>query len=167
MKFNIRRDVFETNSSSCHSITISNNTNNKLDYNQLNKYIDDFGVLTIELNEFGWGIASYNDANNKLAYLCLTALHSEKIENGWFWGNDQEYEETTEKFKQTESYNRIFNVLVNFIDIKDIEFKNEGYIDHQSLNDYGIDGLLNSFDVSSLEEFIFNKKYIINTDNDN
>jgi hypothetical protein len=60
----IRIGMFETNSSSCHSIVIGCKTPNQ-------KLGDENGVITIEPDEFGWEIETYDDARTKASY-CLT-----------------------------------------------------------------------------------------------
>jgi len=64
MKRQIRRNVFETNSSSMHSLTVTPNGNmdNLIVDEYENKVITEFG-------EFGWGYDSYCDAATKLSYL--------------------------------------------------------------------------------------------------
>ena len=65
----IRRNVFETNSSSSHAISFSS-SNHNLDYTQLVPDID--GVIHTWFDEFGWGYYGYADTNSaqvKLSYL--------------------------------------------------------------------------------------------------
>lgn len=66
MKRQIRRGVFETNSSSTHAICIA-----KGDYN-LSKYID------FTIGEFGWENNEYDDLYSKASYLITAILSFDK-----------------------------------------------------------------------------------------
>jgi len=57
-----RKAVFETNSSSSHSITIEIGT----DWDNI--IPDDNGVIIILGSEFGWQVCSYDDAETKASY---------------------------------------------------------------------------------------------------
>lgn len=65
MKRQIRRNVFETNSSSTHAICITKKKNNY----KLPDHID------FEFGEFGWEYDEYRDVDNKASYL-ITAIFS-------------------------------------------------------------------------------------------
>lgn len=65
----IRRNVFETNSSSSHAISFSNSKHN-LDYTQLVPDIN--GVIHCHFDQFGWWYSGGGDTNSakvKLNYL--------------------------------------------------------------------------------------------------
>lgn len=51
----VRQQVFETNSSSSHSLTIAS-TGELLDT------LGQDGIITLNSQEFGWGIAEHDDA---------------------------------------------------------------------------------------------------------
>ena len=61
---NIRQNVFETNSSSTHSFSISSNTDGI--YQTLD--VDDDGSITFVGGDFGWEFRKYNDAKTKCNY---------------------------------------------------------------------------------------------------
>lgn len=67
MKQIIRKGVFETNSSSIHTLTILNN-NESIDYD---KMLEDFDKrkYNIEVGEFGWEFEVYNDPISILEYI--------------------------------------------------------------------------------------------------
>lgn len=65
MKRQIRKSVFETNSSSTHAICITK----KKDNYKIPKHID------FEFGEFGWECDEYHDTRNKASYL-ITAIFS-------------------------------------------------------------------------------------------
>ena len=50
--YNIRKNIFETNSSSTHSVSISKRLSN-CDFSRLENQLDDCGKLHIVLCEFG------------------------------------------------------------------------------------------------------------------
>lgn len=61
MKRTIRRGVFETNSSSVHSIVIGNNGENVYDCLPTQQ--------SFKGGDFGWEVENYNDADSKASYL--------------------------------------------------------------------------------------------------
>lgn len=67
MKKNTRKGVFETNSSSTHSLCVSN-IKGMMDNSF---YPNENGVLVIPGNEFGWEFEKYNDAATKASYLTI------------------------------------------------------------------------------------------------
>ena len=98
----IRKSVFETNSSSTHSITIGYGNN----WDTLSS--DEDGCIFIFGGEFGWEEASYNDAYTKASY-CATAA---------------QYDENRQEM--------LIKVISSYTNCKvDITF-DVGYIDHQS-----------------------------------
>ena len=67
MKRQIRKNVFETNSSSTHAICISkNNDYKKRDY------------INFEIGEFGWEFDVYGDVYSKASYLITAILGRDK-----------------------------------------------------------------------------------------
>ena len=62
----IRKSVFETNSSSCHSLDITDDT-------ELNDIPipDDEGVITLVSGDFGWELRNYKHFESKAAYLIV------------------------------------------------------------------------------------------------
>jgi hypothetical protein len=134
---NIRNSVFETNSSSTHSICISP------DFDCLTDTIipNEDGTILILGKEFDWGIEYYNDCETKVSYL-LTSFHER---------NKKAYERVTEIVKEhTGAKNVVFDL-------------NDGYIDHQS---YEVaDDLL--VDDEFIKVFLFNPKSELIISNDN
>lgn len=141
-----RRAMFETNSSSTHSITIVNGTaDDKLPVRA--------GVCRIYPGEFGWEAEDYTDAATKASY-CLTYAKNDGAPDRLLKMLEEVIKEATgaEKVEFTERHS---------------EFYPWGYIDHQS-------GLTES-DVCSeafeskekLKNFIFCSKSLLHTGNDN
>lgn len=104
MKTVIRKGVFETNSSSMHSITISDK---KGVMNTLSTSSDGMTVNIDCDYTFGWGVEEYNDAEAKAAYCVLDNVDSELIEQA---------------IKSQTGAS-----VLHFID------ESNGYIDHQSV----------------------------------
>lgn len=160
----IRYGVFETNSSSCHSISFSNDykpiTKSKLkninkEKESLSTLIDRYNNLVIPLGEFGWEEREYNDARTKLQY-ALTMAYVTECNNM----ND---------FEETEGYKDISSLLeeeigCNLLIPTNLEYC---YIDHQSCEDYkSLRDFINDYGVR-LYDFIFNSDVTLITDNDN
>ena len=181
----IRKRIFETNSSSTHSVSI---TNPKLDLSQLDEYVDPADhYIHIQFGEFGWGYDEYEDAYNKLAYLLTMILETQHATFGrsgfttleeFYMLDDFILLESivTEVAKDCKGIN-IFNDGFKFnpYDDPEIDIKNEshgwldheGYIDHQSCEDYRcLADFLEDWGVS-IEDFIFDENIQLVIDNDN
>lgn len=65
MKKIVRNSVFETNSSSTHSLTVAKD-NQEFVIDPI--YPDQNGIVRVEGQEFGWGWEKHNDSLTKLAY---------------------------------------------------------------------------------------------------
>ena len=148
----IRNGVFETNSSSTHSISINNTT--LMDSELI---IDEFdGYIYVSLEEFcHWDHSSQND---RLAWLIQTIACS--IDGNMFWcSNDKEWKEAAEKLYNHEDFQRLSNEIAGYVGngcngIR-VEERSEGYIDHES--QYGsLNDFLWNYDTSILE-FVFGK----------
>lgn len=111
MKIKIRRGIFETNSSSTHSIVIGNNNE------------DIKSMLPTEIHfgsgEFGWEIDSYTDTQNKANYLWTGIVNNSMVdeyrpkieENLNKYGIECTFEETE---KRKSSYdNKPYDRFVN------------------------------------------------------
>jgi len=101
----IRKNVFETNSSSSHSISISN------DKTQLYESIspDENGEITIVGGEFGWEYVAYFDSITKANY-CAIDCESHSL-----------------------NLAMLEEVLLEHTGAKKIIFDINGYVDHQSI----------------------------------
>lgn len=142
MKTVKRQGVFETNSSSCHSISIFGGN-----YIKDILPVDDNGVCEIYDGEFGWEEDSFSSAAVKASY-CLTYASR-------FTENEEPNNEYLEMLKEVIKENTgctevVFNI-------------GDGYIDHQS-DDVCGEAFENK---QALTDFIFNKKSYLLTDNDN
>lgn len=152
MKRQIRRGVFETNSSSCHSVSFEPETNEESQYD-MDLEINDEDLVEVKLGEFGWGYDEYTDSKTKLSYITTMAKCG---------------------FNEKSDIEKINTVVADVMDCDGIlilEPKNSWgdawYIDHQSVYDNIDDFLDMKAGGASLDEFIFNPKYKLIIDNDN
>lgn len=167
MKRQIRVGIWETNSSSTHSVSVSKVTN--FNEHSLDSYLEDDGTFHITPGEFGWEIERYNGPYTKLQY-ALTMVFMTEVP----WEGRNINDETTLKYLYDtdgfQSINSLImeivpnckNVIVDLLDDGDV-----GYIDHQSCENYeSLQDFLDYYDIS-LFQFIFDYNTILVTDNDN
>ncbi len=166
MKRQIRRGVFETNSSSMHSLTVR-----KEGMNGVLPVDEGTNKVVVRFGEFGWGYDKYTDPWNKLSYLVTMVVET----HGDCYSMNELYE--------TEDFQKINDVVAAHCccdgvliesELKQAESwdgtktydwnEHEGYIDHQSVE--GIDSLLKSYGCT-IEEFIFDEGIALIIDNDN
>jgi len=178
MKKVIRGSVFETNSSSTHSISIDHSKILKTNYS----------YLSLECGEFGWEEERYKDAQTKLSYVLTGIQYYEKMpeyvdkptEISWdAWKNHptkNNYEKERIRVVQESKYlTWILDVLNEF----GIRYSPEtleptssydefGYIDHQS-TDVLEDIFCDDEDKfkENFKDFVFNPNSYLKTDNDN
>jgi hypothetical protein len=157
----IRRNVFETNSSSTHSISFSKKTG--LDKSELEVSMD--GYIYISLGEFGWEIENYYDQRRKLSYLVTMAAMLNGCHTKWC-DQDQIANKIT-KFMESDDFERISKEIGDYTHTNGVRLYNvEGYIDHQSCEDYAsLDDFLSQNDTNILD-FVFGN-VVVHTDNDN
>lgn len=145
MKLQIRQNVFETNSSSTHSISISADTDSLLD----TLIPDKNGDVLLNGGEFGWQEKIYNDVQSKASYLAIYATD---------WAYDKK-ESFTQILKDViKEQTGCKNVIFNFTDY-------DSFIDHQSVETNNYHYLFDNKEL--LRQFIFNKQSYLKTENDN
>jgi hypothetical protein len=140
----IRKHVFETNSSSTHSIIPGNKD-----------YIDASveQKITIFPGEFGWGYERINDWKRKASYLYTSAL--ERKDAQVTEAQIALVKEVIEDYTKSE---------VTFLKLESPGgFFDEGYVDHQSA-DVPAEVLMGGYD--AVKDFIFTGAVLI-LDNDN
>lgn len=161
MKKKIREGVWETNSSSTHSLSISHMHN--YDYTSLRRHIDLDGILHIYPKDFEWEINEYSFPYDKTQY-AIAMINMTEVEGG---ENDIYETEGFQLLKSTimENIPECTDVVV---EVNDDQLSYPfGHIDHQSCECYNsLQHFLSDYDVT-LEEFIFNTEIILKTDNDN
>ena len=155
----VRKNVFETNSSSTHSLVISKKDR---DYDYCLP-IEDDGTLVVTFGEFGWGPEVLAQPIEKLTYLVTDRCNLYGLSEE----DPHEGEELQEFIKSDEAIQEIIEVVKSCCpDVQDIRFElcdswnPFGYVDHQS------QGTSCESDLS-IEEIIFSNKVIILIDNDN
>lgn len=142
----IRHNVFETNSSSTHSLSIND------DSILLDTIIpDEYGIVTINGGEFGWEWEKFNDAYTKASYALTGVLYVEDRETALSTLHDVIREHTL-----AEVVELVLDTTKENYDV---------YIDHQSVEDGEMNNLL--FDKTRLHNFIFNKNSWLFLGNDN
>lgn len=185
---NVRDSVFETNSSSVHSLTIKRNKTGKYDYNlPMNK--NGFVPLMFSSGfDFGWGPAEYRDTYSKLNYLACMAFQIYQMQT--LRHNRQPLCSIPNvlKIKDIKKLERVIskkNPIFRGFFIGDINvfYIAEDYydrskqmlelyddIDHQSCEDkeyyLSIDDFLKENNIT-LENFLFNPYVVLNINNDN
>lgn len=176
MKKLIRKNVFETNSSSTHSISVDNSFNL---YESLELNENDNVVLTG--GEFGWGWSKHNDALVKANYILVYIMDwvSKDLKKQFFNTFYSVIKEQTQcnDIEILRQDNEVF--LLSTL-IKDIEFgydikldelfnwfedRGIGYIDHQAVENQDWHYLFDN--QQELKDFIFNKNKTLVIGNDN
>ena len=181
MKRQIRRGVFETNSSSTHSLTWSRKS--QMAPPSCLKVNDD-GYVEVTFGEFGWEWDEYNDPIDKLSYLVtmIAETTDSRMRN-----NPDEIVESKEDFENLPDFRQVSEVVANYCDcdgitlLNDVETKVsnyggkdhyylevDGYIDHQSCEGYNcIQDFLDDYGSPTLESYIFDYGISVRTGNDN
>lgn len=138
----IRQSVFETNSSSMHSLSISEN--NQILEQPFDKKTTLRGWIEITGGDFGWGYEELDTAEEKLNYI-FQEMHVSS--------NEEVMNQFAQYFKE-----------MTGIELKiDLGMLESGYIDHQSF------GLINDNyhgDFEKMYQFVVSNNSII-IDNDN
>ena len=173
MKTQIRRSVFETNSSSTHSISIVREPTN----------IHFPTTLEFNVGEFGWEWKIYSDYRSKASYLYTAILYNTCLES------NTELSDGKQKCRAmvNEKLNKIKNALSKYgikcifhpFQIKTYNYNDysnghptwsyypgtRGYIDHGNGLKEWINTILN--DETLLINFLFDNSSVIETGNDN
>jgi len=171
----IRYGVFETNSSSTHSLTLGKD---KTLLDTLALPTNDNNEVIIKLGEFGWGPEEFRAQLSKLAYLltmvAMTELVKEKIPDHI---SPLEYFRNTEGFKALEEFVQKFGYKGISTELINIEWKSHssggryldisGYIDHQSCESYNSLAAFLEDEGCTIETLILGKTAVVKVDNDN
>ena len=138
----VRRGVFETNSSSTHSVCVHANARQTYD----TIVPDKSGKIVLTGGKFGWEWEKYTDAATKANY---AAVHA--------FGKPADMLLLETVLKEHTGAREI-----EFAFTKDYESENPSYIDHQSV------GMLNEwFTIARLRDFLFDTAVELRTGNDN
>lgn len=149
MKKQIRNNVFETNSSSVHSISISGKGLRK---NKMKIYPD--GKIHVELNEFGKDLNFYSTQKMKLSYLCTLCWY----ENGM----------TVDDIEDCYHFQCLEEMIREYTGADGILITSEkkAGIDHQSVPEWGGNDVVNLNDKDDMKQFVFNSYISLKTDCD-
>lgn len=170
MKRITRSEVWETNSSSIHTLTFCGESSMHYDMD-----VEQDGYVHSHFDNYGWDGEPLDDMYRRLSYILTMAAMIERR-------NKTYYDE--ESFYQTESFKMIEDVVKEHVDCKGIiidyngieMYQDEygeyvafnGFIDHQSCEDYNsLDDFLKDSDAGSIERFIFDDSIVMIIDNDN
>lgn len=135
----VRSSVFETNSSSTHSLVVSN-LNDLLEQPFSDIDIKN-GSITVEQGEFGWEWETYSSVYDKLMYLATASKE-----------NPEHRQMICDAVKEHTGLDVIF------------DDENEGYVDHQSSD---VPDVVWSLGVEGVKKFLFNPRSVLETGNDN
>lgn len=138
----IRKGVFETNSSSCHSVSISNDvsTTSNLDVEN--------GVVSLDYCEYGWSGPSCRSPYDKACYAATWVRN---------YGTNEQFDMFLEVIRENTG------AVVIEIPEGDDSYYRTGHIDHQSVDT--IESYFSNKKI--LKSFLFNDKYSVLIDNDN
>lgn len=148
-KSTMRTGVFETNSSSTHSLSIGELGENLLDDPRKNIPILN-NKLVMQFGEFGWEEREYEDAFGKWVYICTLLMASEGDEK------DTEGFIMLEDFAKRHGFDGVVCLT-----------KDYGYIDHQSIYSLKYFLLNNGTDGISIDDFLLDPDVSVITGNDN
>lgn len=151
----IRKGVFETNSSSTHSLVISDSDD--LLSPPFPESVLNRGFVEIWPGEYGWEIEDYYSVEDKLSYLYTEAMQTEGYDETPDPQNNYKLKMLVDAVKEQAGIDIHFKYYEN-------DYFPYGYIDHQSI---GICDELWNGGVEAVRKFIFNPNSCVHTDNDN
>ena len=171
----IRLGVFETNSSSSHSISINGQLNSEILPSKIQRFQTEYADKSddkIHINidedcEFGWGYEYITDSFRKLTYAIMMVIETE--------GHGCK---TIEDVYKTEGFLLIQSLFDKNIIIEDeywnveeydgrFYLNHSGYIDHQSTEDFSSLKDFLTQNGLTIADFIFDEHVELNINNDN
>lgn len=158
-----RENVFETNSSSMHTVTVRG----KGDINNCYRIND---IIKVYPDEYGWDGDPCNDFDSKLAYAMSMMLHTEYP---GFNQYDEMFEVDQDILEDLQGYKILIDAIREHGKCEKIVVGRSGgyypygYIDHQSYEDYhSLQDFLDDWNVDA-ERFLFDDGVTVWIDNDN
>ena len=165
----VRNGVFETNSSSCHSLIL----NGKMDGKTRGFYAD---VLTINLQDYGWETVTYDGVFEKLNYIASSMVSSDNMNSLYdllakvieenlcidkiiIEGSRGEYEFDAVKWREADEFHRKDLFWSELEDISECE--DDICVDHQS------SGIYSNLTIDEIYYLITSDDSVIITSNDN
>ncbi len=164
MKRVMRSNVWETNSSSMHTVTIQGKRS-------INQYYRVDDMIEVSLDEYGWNGCPCDDFMSKLAYAMSMVLHTEYP--GFSSYND-DFVVDQNTLEELPGYKLLIDAIREHGYCEKIVIKRRdgayfpyGYIDHQSCEDYSsLRDFLDDWNVDA-EQFLFADNVTVWIDNDN
>jgi hypothetical protein len=154
MKKQIRKQVFETNSSSSHSLTMGKGD---LVAQPFSDRVLRRGEVALSVGEYGWEYHRYYTAQEKLNYLLTQITGGNDIPRGAPEDNIRELIERDERIAM------LVRVVKDFTGCDVVVNPGSGYIDHDSVG-VGMELFNNE---ETLRQFLFDETACIETSNDN
>ena len=169
--FILRNSVFETNSSSCHSLALTKGDNGTLSKLYTDYQLDENGNLHFNVDCYGWEFDVLSNFQQKLAYVMTYAILK---------GSYYDFLDLMKSLHDVTQFNQLYfrDQLVGYWDDEENQFKFSGYysdvddlernigdayIDHDSLD--LLNGIIKNED--QLKNLLFVKESEIVIDNDN
>lgn len=170
----VRSGVFETNSSSSHSLSIGKRGS----LSPFRMPVNNDGYVEVDFGDFGWGYEKLESQLEKLSYLLTMVAMTETR-----FKVDHADVDIFELFAQTDGFQKLNAFVCKYcegIALENISLEirqsvdeafhyidYDGYIDHQSCENYGsLEDFLNNYGLS-IDEIILNDDISIIIDNDN
>lgn len=177
-----RRNTFETNSSSMHSLVITKNKSNYLcnlsdeqlkgnaEWYVKSEYEYDMtnnGDVIAQPKSYGWGVELLYCPQDKLDYI-TTLILLNAVDNSLFYTdiNERNFNEIEKQFYNSKEYQRLnecFNTYAN-CNVVLRKVYDDVDIDHQSMKT--LDSFLTDND-TTLEQYLFNRHIYLLIGNDN
>ena len=164
MKRVIRSNIWETNSSSSHSVAVHGERS-------LTDYYDKKGpeVLEVHLGEYGWSGDTCDTFLSKLEYALSMVLHTEYPD----FSHYDDFIVDQKVLEDLDGYRMIMDAIRKHFNCESIlicrnnGYYPYGYIDHQSYEDYSsLQDFLDDWNVD-IERFLFDNGVYVLIDNDN
>lgn len=153
--FNVRKETFETNSSSTHTIVIAKEDDSMSIPDEIDINLEDY--------EFGWEYDKYWGTDEKLAYLIFGLVTETYYKEGYTgYERIMQLLETIGQWVKTIHIRGIYLDCYNGKAYLEVE---DGYVDHASDMDELLDAVLNNEEL--LKRYLFSTKSFIATGNDN
>jgi len=163
----IRNSVWETNSSSMHTVSIEG----KKDITKY-AFVGDSKSLAVHLDEYGWSGPDCDDFMSKLEYaMCMVLMTEYPDFNYW---DEHGFTVNQTVLESLDGYQLLLNaVRTQFPECEEIVIKKNdgyypyGYIDHQSCESYH--SLKDFFEDWNLdvERYLYDYGVVVHIDNDN
>jgi len=156
-----RSGVFETNSSSTHSLTLASTFENMVT-SPVSDYEIKQGFITVYPGEYNWAEEEFNSIGEKLSYLYVDAMRGEDDKD--VDPNSEFYRNSNFKLKMIEDAVKEYTGIGVVFEKSSDTYYPFGYIDHQSVGlceevwDDGTNGVI---------RFAFSNSSYFKTDNDN